>query len=160
MKGFWLSSCHRYITNQLNDLLSVCLLAQFSRALNKYHWGEGLESRTSFPLATAKVSSVSAMIFLYLIPTSTSQFLHMNVILLTQLFYSSDQWYCLAPQSSAWKWLLSFPVVNPTQQMEDNKIFMKMNMRSLYEICDFITQSLGLRPNKEFLWEFHSSHCD
>ena len=57
------------MTNRLNDLLPVGLLAQLVRALHQYRRGQGFESRTSlicffgFLFATAKVVSVPPMIF-------------------------------------------------------------------------------------------------
>ena len=69
------SSFHWYITNQFNDLLPVGLLTQFVvRALHWYRRGKGSESRTIlncffelFFFGTAKVASITAMIYLYMI---------------------------------------------------------------------------------------------
>ena len=49
------SSVHRFITNQFNDLLPVGLLAQL------------VERCTGFLFATAKVVSITAMIFFHII---------------------------------------------------------------------------------------------
>ena len=67
------SSIHGFITNQFNDLLPVGLVAQLVRALHRYCRGQALESRTSlnfsgFLFATAKVASITAMIYFYIIP--------------------------------------------------------------------------------------------
>ena len=67
------TSFHGFITNQFNDLFPVCLLAQVVRALHRYRRGQGFEYRTSlnffsgFLLATAKVASITAMIYLHII---------------------------------------------------------------------------------------------
>ena len=68
------SSIHGFITNQFNDLLPVGLVAQLVRALHRYCRGQGLESRkkpeffSGFLFATAKVASITAMIYFYIIP--------------------------------------------------------------------------------------------
>ena len=61
-----------FITNQLYDLLPVGFLAQLVRALGQYRSNQGLLSYTSlnfsgFLFTTAKVASITSMIFLPLI---------------------------------------------------------------------------------------------
>ena len=78
------SSFHEFITNQFNDLLPVGLLAQWVRALHRSCRGQGFESRTSqnffsgFLFATAKVASITAMIYFHIIllPRSSHIFIH------------------------------------------------------------------------------------
>ena len=65
------SSLHRFITNQFNDLLLVGLLAQLVKRCTGIR-GRGFESCTSlnfsgFRFATAKVASITAMIFFHII---------------------------------------------------------------------------------------------
>ena len=73
------SSFHGFITNQFNDLLPVGLLAQWVRALHRSRSGQGFQSRASlffffagFLFATAKVASITSMIYFHIIPSPRS----------------------------------------------------------------------------------------
>ena len=56
-----LTSFHKFITNQFNDLLPVGLLAQLVRALYRYRRGQGLESCTSLNVFQAFFSQLQKL---------------------------------------------------------------------------------------------------